>query len=116
MPPPPPAEWTPDGVPFYKFPPFPQPDPEKVIVKFKDFVPKGIKRSEYEDEQELDACGIATVQLAVKHDNKKTKVSKKRKKNPGGMPPINSEEVKRGGTWYEQWAEAEGRCPLYVRK
>ncbi|KIJ69743.1 hypothetical protein HYDPIDRAFT_79187 [Hydnomerulius pinastri MD-312] len=101
--------------PFVKFPPFPKPPEGVVIMPFNGFKARGIQLfSEAkkggdagdDDEAELDALGIPTVELRVKHstDECKSNTRKRRKKKKtaaqDGVP------VKKL-PWYEEWEEGE---------
>ncbi|KAF9226922.1 hypothetical protein BS17DRAFT_800834 [Gyrodon lividus] len=96
---------------FIKFPPFPKPPEGVTIMPFKDFKARGIQlfsesKLGGDDEDELDALGIPTVELRVKHatDECKSNTRKKRKKKKStvteGVP------VKKL-PWYEEWEEGE---------
>ncbi|KAI6040415.1 hypothetical protein EDC04DRAFT_2894151 [Pisolithus marmoratus] len=107
------------GLPFFKFPPFPQPPEGANIMPFQEFKPRGIqlfaqmRKSGDEDgddddeDVEVDGLGIPTVELRVKHasDECKSNKRKKRKKKkntdaPSGVPAKKL-------PWYEEWEEGE---------
>ncbi|KAF8139006.1 hypothetical protein EV363DRAFT_555296 [Boletus edulis] len=102
--------------PFIKFPPFPEPPPGVAIMPFKNFKPRGIQLflelkkdgSDPADEEdvELDALGIPTVELRIKHttDECKSGPRKKRKKKKAAM--VEAAPVKKL-PWYEEWTEGE---------
>ena len=92
-------EYDANGVPYYKWPPFPEPPPGVKIIPFDEFVPSGIVINMDPDAVEVDGLGIPTVQLKVKHDNSGLPKKKKKKKALAGG------NVK--STWYEDWAEGE---------
>ena len=93
-----------NGVPYYKFPPFPSPLPGRSIVPFKDFKSSGIQIDIMDDAEEVDGRGILTVSLNVKHDNTgtlpKAKKRKIRKTTEEVITPKSSK-------WWEEWAEGE---------
>jgi hypothetical protein len=97
-----PAEpaWGDASVPYYTFPPFPQPPDGSSLIAFKDFKPLGIHIPVDEDEQELDGSGLPTVTLNTVHDiNKhKKRPKRKRKTNPDGTPAAPP-------AWWEEWEE-----------
>lgn len=110
--------------PFLKFPPFPEPPPGVTIMPFKDFKPRGIqlfsepkkaKDGAGDDEDaELDALGIPTVELRVKHatDECKSNSRKKRKKKKAAV--AEAVPVKKL-PWYEEWEEGEDLRVTKVR-
>lgn len=106
-----------EDAPFIKFPPFPEPPPGVTIMPFKDFKPRGIQLfsepkkggndGEDEDDGELDALGIPTVELRMKHttDECKSNSRKKRKKKKAATGAEAVPVKKR--PWYEEWEEGE---------
>ncbi|KAH7887308.1 hypothetical protein F5I97DRAFT_816422 [Phlebopus sp. FC_14] len=103
--------------PLLTFPPFPAPPEGVSIMPFKDFKPRGIQlfsasmkvdgAADEDNDAELDALGIPTVELRVKHstDVCKSSARKKRKKKKAAAA-ANSAPVKRP-PWYEEWEEGE---------
>lgn len=110
--------------PFIKFPPFPEPPPGVAIMSFKDFKPRGIqlfsepkkggRDAEDEEDAELDALGIPTVELRIKHatDECKSNTRKKRKKKKATVvEPVLAKKLR----WYEEWEEGEDLRVTRVR-
>ncbi|KIJ13310.1 hypothetical protein PAXINDRAFT_100774 [Paxillus involutus ATCC 200175] len=98
--------------PFIKFPPFPKPPEGVTIMPFKNFKARGIQlfsesRQLGDDEDELDALGIPTVELRIKHatDECKSSTRKKRKKKKNAMM-AEALPVKKLA-WYDEWQEGE---------
>ncbi|KIK81810.1 hypothetical protein PAXRUDRAFT_832598 [Paxillus rubicundulus Ve08.2h10] len=98
--------------PFIKFPPFPKPPEGVTIMPFKDFKARGIQlfsesKQPEDDEDELDALGIPTVELRIKHatDACKSITRKKRKKKKSAMM-TEAVPVKKLA-WYDEWEEGE---------
>lgn len=98
--------------PFVRFPPFPKPPPGVNITPFKDFRAQGIQiqlNGASDAGPELDALGIPTVELRVKHETDETKTGgggkKKRKKKKAGGG--EGEKPKKPVYWWEIWEEAE---------
>ncbi|THH21373.1 hypothetical protein EUX98_g8399 [Antrodiella citrinella] len=83
------------------------------IIPFKDFKPKGIivkidpdSPDAEEPEVEVDAEGIPTVALPVKHELTEAEQSKKKKrKKTAALVTVNG--VVRRPTWFEEWEEGE---------
>ncbi|KAF8549702.1 hypothetical protein OG21DRAFT_1447577 [Imleria badia] len=111
-------------LPFIKFPPFPEPPPGVTIMSFKDFKPRGIQLfsepkkggpgAEDDEDAELDALGIPTVELRVKHttDECKSNTRKKRKKKKAAVvEPVPAKML----PWYEEWEEGEDLRVTRVR-
>lgn len=111
-------------LPFFKFPPFPEPPPGVTIMPFKDFKPRGIQLfsepkkggddAADEEDAELDALGIPTVELRIKHatDECKSNSRKKRKKKKASV--VEAVPVKKL-PWYEEWEEGEDLRVTRVR-
>ncbi|KAH0840312.1 hypothetical protein J3R83DRAFT_1323 [Lanmaoa asiatica] len=109
---------------FLKFPPFPGPPPGVTIMPFKHFKPRGIQLfsepktggngAVEEEDAELDALGIPTVELRVKHatDECKSNPRKKRKKKKAAA--METVPVKKL-PWYEEWEEGEDLRVTNVR-
>lgn len=94
------VEYDDKGVPYYKWPPFPNPPHGVNIIPFKDFKPSGIQVV-MDDEVELDGENIPTVQLLVTHDGEaRPKKKRKTQKTAGG-------EIVKRKPWWEDWAEGE---------
>lgn len=97
------AELDPNGIPYYKWPPFPEPPTGVTIIPFKVFKPSGIKLP-LNDDIEVDGLGIPTVRLPVTHDNEGVpKKKRKIKKTTSGK------EVLRRNVWWEEWEEGEAQ-------
>lgn len=93
-----------NGVPYYKFPPFPSLPPGTSLVAFKDFRPLGIQMDTMSDTQELDGRGIPTVALNISHDNTgMLPKAKKRKIKKTAEEVIVAKPAK----WWDEWAEGE---------
>ncbi|KAG1735457.1 hypothetical protein EDB19DRAFT_1724597 [Suillus lakei] len=99
-------------LPFITFPPFPKPPPGVTLIPFKDFRARGIQLFAEvvgglnEEDMELDALGIPTVELRVKHltDECKSNTRKrKRKKKTAAVDGAPARKV----PWYEEWEEGE---------
>ena len=114
-------------LPFIKFPPFPEPPSGVTIMSFKDFKPRGIQLfsepkkgkdgSGDEDDAELDALGIPTVELRIKHttDECKSNPRKKRKKKKAAAAAVAEAVPVKRPHWYEEWEEGEDLRVLRVR-
>lgn len=85
-----------NGVPYYKWPPFPDPPEGSKIIPFSDFKPVGIQIP-LGDEAEVDGLGIPTVRLAVTHDNEAPPRKKKKTKKT-----ITGEEILQRSVWWEE--------------
>lgn len=96
------------GVPYYKFPPWPQVPAGVTIVPFKDFKDAGIIIKD-DGEEEVDGLGIPTIALAVVHGDGGAG-SKSAKKRRRAQAEKNAKEgVKL--TWYQQWEEFDASIP-----
>ncbi|EJD35702.1 hypothetical protein AURDEDRAFT_117314 [Auricularia subglabra TFB-10046 SS5] len=121
VPPPPPADPTSTqgfvglyevdeaGVPYYRFPPWPQVPAGVTIVPFKDFKDVGIILRD-DGEEELDGMGIPTIALSVVHGDggAGSRSAKKRRR-------AQAEKNAREGiklTWHEQWEEFDASTPV----
>ncbi|KAG9317873.1 hypothetical protein JVU11DRAFT_2101 [Chiua virens] len=109
--------------PYYKFPPFPEPPPGVTIMPFKDFKARGIqlfsesrKGDDVADEEdaELDALGIPTVELRVKHSTDECKSSSRKKRKKKKTTVVEAVPVKKL-QWYEEWEEGEDLRVTKVR-
>ena len=76
-----------DGVPYYKWPPWPNPPEGVNIIPFRAFKPAGIQIN-IDDTAEVDGLGIPTVRLPVTHDNE--------------APPKKKKKTKKRSCWIEQ--------------
>ncbi|TDL30022.1 hypothetical protein BD410DRAFT_780545 [Rickenella mellea] len=92
------------GVPYYRFPPFPDTPPGVQIVPFDQFKPSGIVMDMDPDALEVDGLGIRTVRLKAKHNNEGTPVVKKKAKK---VKLPTGEQITRRSPWWEEWAEGE---------
>lgn len=90
------------GVPYYRFPPWPQPPPGVSIVPFKAFKPVGIVVDD-EGGEEKDSAGIATVMLLIQHGENASVTGSKGAKNDA----LNGVRL----TWDQQWEEADRVAP-----
>jgi hypothetical protein len=97
-----------------RMPPFPAPPPGVAIMPFKDFKASGIRvpvdeiGDEVEPEEgavEVDALGIPTVVMRVKHTMDKTEKFKRRKK--AKAPAVTTADLAKPRTWWEEWEESE---------
>lgn len=110
--------------PFIKFPPFPEPPPGVTIMPFKDFKPRGIQLfsepkkcghdAADEEDAELDALGIPTVELRVKHATDECKSSSRKRRKKKKAAVIEAVPVKKL-PWYEEWEEGEDLRVTRVR-
>ena len=94
-------EYDENGIPYYKWPPFPTPLPEAKIIPFKDFKPTGIQIQVLEGEVEIDGEGIPTVRLNAKHDGEDKPKKKKTKKH------LTTEEAVSTSEWWKEWEAGE---------
>ncbi|KAG1719811.1 hypothetical protein EDB19DRAFT_1918522 [Suillus lakei] len=99
-------------LPFIIFLPFPKPPPGVTLIPFKDFRARGIQLFAgvvgglNKEDMELDALGIPTVELRVKHltDECKSNARKrKRKKETAAVDGAPARKV----PWYEEWEEGK---------
>lgn len=103
---------APTAAPWLTFPPFPTAPQGVPIIPFKDFKPKGILMKieadsvEHENDEEVDAEGVPTVVLRVKHDLTEAEQSRKKKKRKT-VQYVNVNGNTRRPMWYEEWAEGE---------
>lgn len=95
LPPPPEPPKPVDRDPKWIWPPFPKPPKGVTIVPFSEFQPKGIIIALEDDTAELDANGVATVPLLVKHGDRSRRKSKK-KRDP--LAELSQEELNKM-TW-----------------
>lgn len=99
---------TATNLPFFRFPPFPDPPPGATIPVFSEFKPAGIQIVVDADsgEVERDGRGIPTVKLASSHSLTDAERAKNQSKK------MRKTAVGPGGTlirltWYEEWEELE---------
>lgn len=94
---------------FQKFPPFPSPPPGVTIIPFKDFKPRGIQinMNSSENAVEIDALGIPTVELRVKHETDESKSGAGPKKSKKKKRKAPGDEPEKRKTWWELWEDAE---------
>ncbi|KAI0034345.1 hypothetical protein K488DRAFT_84074 [Vararia minispora EC-137] len=97
-----------------RMPPFPAPPPGTTIIPFKDFEPSGIRIpidengeevEPDEDLTELDALGVPTVTLRVKHTMDVSERAKRKRKKKA--PKVTTAELAKPKTWWEAWEETE---------
>ncbi|KAG8219055.1 hypothetical protein J3R82DRAFT_4811 [Butyriboletus roseoflavus] len=110
--------------PLLKFPPFPEPPPGVTIMPFKNFKPRGIQLfsepkkggndAAEEEDAELDALGIPTVELRVKHTTDVCKSNSRKKRKKKKATGIDAVPVKKS-PWYEEWEEGEDLRVTKVR-
>ncbi|KAH8118810.1 hypothetical protein DFH11DRAFT_1850368 [Phellopilus nigrolimitatus] len=97
-------EYDENGVPYYKWPPFPDTPSGVSIIPYNEFKPSGIQMCVGldDDEVEVDGLGIPTVRLQVTHDlDAPAKKKKKAKKMRNG------EQVVKRYVWWEEWEAGE---------
>ena len=93
-------------------------------MSFRDFKPRGIQLfsepkktggdAADEEDVELDALGIPTVELRIKHatDECKSNTRKKRKKKKAPVVEVTSAKKLQ---WYDEWKEGEDLRVTKVR-
>jgi hypothetical protein len=94
----------------YHFPPFPQPLPGRELPSFDQFISGGIVLSVDASQPQLDALGIPTIKLRVKHAHQPGQgpgteggKKKKKKKKQLDMKDDQGKQLQ----WWEIWAEDE---------
>ncbi|KAF9235576.1 hypothetical protein BU15DRAFT_51204 [Melanogaster broomeanus] len=109
---------------FIRFPPFPKAPQGVTIMPFKGFKARGIQlfsesKQGGDDEDELDALGIPTVELRVKHSTDECKSNSKKKRKKKKNAVTEDLPVKKL-PWYEEWEEGEdlrvmkGKCDTSI--
>ncbi|CAE6495482.1 unnamed protein product [Rhizoctonia solani] len=101
-----PSDW-PEGVPFYKWPPFPTKPEGVIIIPFSQFVATGLKADQDDGDPGVDQQGIQTIGLQARHDGDKKKRRRKKKNE-------NGEVVEVPLAWWEELEEdTKNSKPLY---
>lgn len=90
----PPDDW-PEGVPWYKWPPFPTKPEGVTIIPFSQFVATGLQVDNEDEGVGLDGQGKPTINLPKRHDGEK---KKRRKKKQGP----NGEMIEVPMSWWEE--------------
>ncbi|TCD59967.1 hypothetical protein EIP91_010957 [Steccherinum ochraceum] len=111
--------------PWLTFPPFPAPPPGVRLIPFSEFKPKGLvvrvedpEDNDVEESEEVDAEGIPTVALRVKHELTEAEQARKKKRKTKSSVPtttMGADGVVRRTMWWEEWEDGEkfrGMSPL----
>ncbi|KAJ1309928.1 hypothetical protein OPQ81_006687 [Rhizoctonia solani] len=102
-----PADW-PEGVPFYKWPPFPTKPEGVTIIPFSQFVATGLRADQDDDDTPgVDQQGIRTIGLQARHDGEKKKRRRKKKNEKGEIVEVPL-------AWWEELEEdTKNTKPIY---
>ncbi|KAG8716456.1 hypothetical protein FRC11_008605 [Ceratobasidium sp. 423] len=102
-----PTDW-PEGVPFYKWPPFPTKPEGATIIPFSQFVATGLKADQDDDDTPgVDQQGIRTTGLQARHDGEKKKRRRKKKNDKGEIVEVPL-------AWWEELEEdTKNARPIY---
>ncbi|KAF8956708.1 hypothetical protein BDZ97DRAFT_2079684 [Flammula alnicola] len=95
-----------DG-PFIRFPPFPTAPEGTTVMSFKKFKEKGICVEPGPEEAEVDALGIPTVPLRVRHETDQCKMHTKRKRQAEDAKAHKKGGKPSQGLWWERWEDGE---------